>query len=493
MKKPQPWALIGFSLVFMAGSWLAPVAWAAEACPATRTVTPKGATAQDIQQAIVKGGPGSTVLLSGNYRIDATLRLLDGTTLCTTEGATLTWVDPARAGMIIDATSASATTVRNLILDGRGIAVRGRGHVIESNLIRNIQQPAYLQQDKRRWGERHGIFIPDQGDDLTIRQNLFSNIVDTGVMGYNIDRSLIADNKFGDVHEGIHLFSVSRTQIRNNSGQGFRAMSIEIQGDNLPGLVVEANRFGRWHKDHEKGAYAMSIVAGASAVIRDNVIEGSPLMAAGLEIGGHAPLVQRNQLTDANIIVTDSPDAVLQANQLIRAGIVKDVNRVKGGKLTIQDNVIQDAPRAAITTDHWWGYDQVIIQGNQISKKLSSDTQEFVGILASDFQKQPLRIENNRITISKGGVSRHVPVTCIKNGGSQGNLRGMRVVGNTCDGGGVATFSDSNAPGGHIDVTYERNQLMNLRDTITGDTTGLRAKDNQLVNVTADQARLGNR
>ena len=493
MRPPRPWATIRCGIALIVGSWMAQGIWAAETCPTTRVTSPKGATSHDIQQAINRIGPGGTVLLSGNYRIEAPLRLLDGTTLCTADGATLTWADADNAGMMINATGASATTVRNLILDGRGIAIRGRGHVIAGNLIRNIQQAPHLHGDKRRWGERHGVFIPDQGDELVIKQNLFTHIVDTGVMGYNIDRSVVSDNKFSEVHEGIHLFSVSRTQIRNNSGQGFRAMSIEIQGDNLPGLVVESNRFGRWHKAHEKGAYAMSIVAGSSATIRDNVIEGAPAMAAGLEIGGQAPLVQRNHLTDANIIVTDAPDAVLQSNHLVRGGIVKDVNRAKGGRLTIQDNIIEDAPRAAITTDHWWGYDQVIIERNQISKKLTPDTQEFAGILASDFQKQPLRIENNRITISRGSSQRAVPATCIKNGGNRGNLRGMRVIGNICDGGGVATFSDSNAAGGHIDVVYEGNQLLNLRDTITGDASGLTARGNQLSNVAADQGRLGKR
>lgn len=459
-------------------------------CPGDTVLSPSGNEAVDIQFAIRKGGKGSTIVLAGDYLIDTTIELSDGVSLCSIKGATLKWKSPHRAGMMINATRANGTTIKNLVLEGRGIAIKGSRHTIEGNLIRDIEAHS---DAKHRWGERHGILVVDRADHVAIKNNFLTNIVDTGIMAYGLDQSTIADNSFQNVFEGIHLWSAQHTLVRKNTGQGFKAMSIEVQGDNLPGLIVEHNSFGKWHKDHEKGAYAMSVVAGTSAIVRQNTLEGSPLMAAGLEVGGRAPRVLANTLIDAGIIITDTPDALIKDNVLTRAGIIKDVNRAPHGTLTIQDNTITDAPRVAIFADHWWGHDQVTISGNRISKQINADTVDFVGILASDFNKQPLLITNNQISIKPANKARPVRAVCIANAGYQGNMRGMVVTNNSCDGGGVGLFGDSNSLGGHIGVIYRDNKLSNLKDTIQGDTQGLVSSGNQLINVAADQARLKDR
>ncbi|MEK6669702.1 MAG: right-handed parallel beta-helix repeat-containing protein [Pseudomonadota bacterium] len=448
---------------------------------------PAGSLDHHIQDAIRRAGPGGMVRLSGEYTIWQTLELLDGSVLCSDAGATLSWADRSRPGLMISATRANATRILSLVLDGRGIAIKGGGHAIEGNLIRNIQANGGAAQ---RWGERHGVFIVDRGDRLIIRNNVFTQIVDTGVMGYNINRSLIAANSFQDLHEGIHLFSVSQTQIRQNTGSRLRAMGIEIQGDNLPGLVIENNRFKDWHPQHVSKAYVMSVVSGLGAVFKGNVIEGHPEMSAGLEIGGEGAQVTDNTLMDASLVIATAPDAVIRNNRIVRASIHKDVNRVPSGRLLIEGNTIEDAPRVGIFADEWGGYDQVTIKGNRISKRLTEGTVDFVGIVASPFRKQPLLILDNVIRFEVAGRNRPVRAVCIANGGYQGNLRGMQVSGNTCLGAGVGLFSDSNSLGGHVGVQYRRNKLVRLQNTITGDTEGLQATDNELTDVAADNARL---
>ncbi|MBI5926418.1 MAG: right-handed parallel beta-helix repeat-containing protein [Aquabacterium sp.] len=464
-----------------------------KACPSSNIQTPAGHEASDIQFAILKGGPGSTIILTGDYLIDTTIELLDGVSLCSIKGATLTWSAPNRAGMLISGLRARGTSVRNLILDGRGIMIKGTDHTVESNLIRNIMGGS---DAKQRWGERHGVFVADQGKNVVIRNNLFLNIIDTGIMAYGLDQSTISDNNFQGVSEGIHLWSCKDTVVRKNSGHGFKAMSIEVQGDNHPGLIIENNSFKKWHKSHEKGAYAMSVVAGQSAVVKGNTIEGTPSMAAGLEVGGIGATVLGNRLVDVDLVITDAPNTLIKDNTLTRGRIVKDVNKAKFGTLTIQENTIIDPPKVGIYADHWWGFDQVTIAGNIINKRISVDTPEFAGIQVVDFDKQALLIHKNQITVYATNGKAPLPtarITCLANGGYKGNMKGTQIVGNTCDGGNIGTFSTSSSQGGHIGVIYRDNKLLNLKDTIVGDSEGLQATGNHIDNVTNDQARMKGR
>lgn len=457
------------------------------ACPSGTSERPNGPSGRHIQQAVRRAGPGGVVQLSGDYRVDQTIELLDGTLLCSNDGATLTWPDRERPGMMISALRASAVQIRNLVLDGRGISVKGRGHAIEGNLIRNVQQDSPLDS---RWGERHGIFIVDEADDLVIRHNVFTQIHDTAVIGFNVNRTLIANNSFVDLNEGVHLFSVSNTQIKDNTGSRLRSMSIEIQGDNRPGLVIENNRFKNWHPQHIDKTYTMSVVSGIGAIVRGNVIEGTPGMWAGLEVGGEGAQIINNTLSDADLVIAVAPDAVIRGNKLVRARIHKDVNRVPRGRLLIEGNVLEDPPKTGVFVVDWGGYDQVTLRGNRITKRITEDTSEFVGIVTTAFHKQPMLIADNVIRLDAAGRKRPIRAVCFANSGYQGNLKGLVVSGNTCDGGGVGMFGDSNSLGGHAGVQYQRNRLINLQNTITGDTTGLQAADNEFTNVNADQARL---
>jgi len=491
--RAAPWhgLLVGIVLaVFLSSPVLAAGAAIAKCPISPKPEVPQGQDGAEIQQAIRKASPGGVVLLKGDYEVDETITLLNGLTVCSDTGATLTWVNPRRAGMMFDGARNSRTTIRNLILDGRGIMIMGQGHVIENNLIRNIRGGS---DANNRWGERQGVFLPDHGEDVQIRNNLFVNVIDMGVMAYGLVRTVISGNQFQNTTEGIHLWSVRDTLVSKNSGSGFKAMSIEVQGDNHPGLVVEDNVFRDWHKDHLNGTYAMSVVSGKGAVVRRNQIIGSPLWHAGLEVGGDSPQVTANTFVDANIVITDTPDAVIAGNKLTRGRIYKDVNRSPGGTLTIQDNEIIDGPGSAIFADHWWGHDKVIISGNRISTTITRNGADFHAIFAPDVNKQPLVIRDNQIVIRAAPGIKPGLVSCIINGGYMGNLRGTVVEGNSCDGGGVGVFVHSNSLGGHIGVTYRANQLSNLLDTINGDSQGLLAERNTLSKVARDRASFKDR
>jgi hypothetical protein len=132
----------------------------------------------------------------------------------------------------------------------------------------------------------------------------------------------------------------------------------------------------------------------------------------------------------------------------------------------------------------------VTISGNRISTTIKQNGADFHAIFAPDFDKQPPLIRGNQIVIRAAPSIKPGLVSCIVNGGYKGNLRGMVIEGNNCDGGGVAVFVHSNSTGGHIGVRYRGNQLSNLLDTINGDSQGLLAERNTFSKVARDQAAL---
>lgn len=474
-------ALMGCGLTYAATS---------ECRETGREIVPPGLTGGDIQRAIRQAPANGTVLLHGSYAVETSIQLRDGITLCSSRGAILRWSSQDRPGMMLDASKVEGVTILNLVLEGRGILATGRRHRIENNYFKGIQTPSNSQH---RWGERHAILVADRGTQITITRNVFQNIQDTGVMAYGLNRSEISHNQFINTWEGIHAFSSQETRFVANSGSGFRAMALELQGQNRPGVVVEDNDFRNWESGHERSAFGMSVVSGQGAIVRRNRIESAGRLGAGIEIGGLAPQVTQNQLINGDLVITDAPDTVIDGNTLMQASIVKDVNRVRGGRLTISRNIIKNPPHMGIYTDQWRGYDEITIAGNTISKEIRSPLDRFGGILLTDTDKNPLLIQDNLITVKNLSSTLPVEVACLVNAGHQGNMTGTRIIGNTCDGGGIGVFSSSNAQGGHRGILYQFNKLMHLRQTITGDSSGLQSDRNNLLNVQLDSAGFGAR
>jgi len=458
-------------------------------CTEGTRVTPAGQTGGDIQDAIGRAPKGATVVLSGVYEVDRPLRLGDGMGLCSEKGATLHWARAARNGMMVEAMSSSHTRLLNLVLDGRGVMVRGRGHRIENSIFTNIESTS---PDHKHWGQRHGVFIVDRGEALVIRGNRFQNVIDTGIMGYGLKDSVIAENHFVDTAEGIHLWDSGSTRIENNTGQGFTAMAIETQGkDDLPGFVVQGNHFGLWAPSVVQGYFALSIVNGKGSVVRDNTVMAAPgAKAMALEVGGDSPVITGNKFSNAGIVIAGAVgDVVIDRNTLVNAFVTKDINEVRGRTLTISGNTITNAPNAAIRIDRWDGYEEIVIKDNVITKSLSKQSEDFYGILAAGTRRKPLRIVGNAITITGGGGSK-ARVSCLFNAGYQGDMKDTLIANNACDGNGVASFAESNSLGGHLGVIYRQNTLTNLKAGITGDASGLVADRNVLRNVAADRAGL---
>lgn len=426
-------------------------------------------------------------MLSGHYRVDRTLRLKSGTQLCAQPAATLEWADEARPGMLLDATRADRTRVQNLILQGRGIALKGRGHHVENNWVRGIT--GGQQHGHAAWNQRHGVLVVDRAEQLRVVGNRFEDIVDTGIMAYGLRDSTLSGNHFLRVREGIHLWSCGDTLIAENTGEGFTAMALEVQGDDLPGLRIRDNRFGNWRADHDAGYHAMSVVSGIGAVIQGNVVDARPTLGATLEVGGVAPEVRQNTFSGAPLVIATAPDARIEGNTLRGAGIVKDVNRVRGGQLAIRGNRIEQAPGAAITTDQWRGYDRIDISGNTIVRQQKASDPPFIGILLTGTDKAPLQVSGNRITLLPG-EAHPAPMACLGNSGFQGDMRGTVVADNVCEGRGHGVFVRTNSQGGHRGVRYLRNTLRDLRQGISGDSSGLMAERNQLERVAADPAGL---
>lgn len=457
-------------------------------CPEGPRVVPSAQDGRAIQHAIDRAGSGEVVMLSGQYRVERTLRLKSGTQLCAQPAATLIWEDDARSGMLLDATRAERTRIQNLILQGRGIAIKGRGHHVENNWVRGIGGGS--QQGHGTWNQRHGVLVVDRAEQLRVVGNRFEDIVDTGIMAYGLRDSSLQQNHFVRVVEGIHLWSSGHTTVSGNTGEGFTAMAIEVQGDDLPGLVIRDNRFSGWLPAHEPGSYAMSVVSGDGAVVSGNTIEARNGMGATLEVGGIAPVVQGNTLIGAPLVIATAPDARIEGNTVRGAGIFKDVNRVPGGQLRISGNRIEQPPRVAIGTDYWRGYDRIILSDNTIVGQQQPGDAPFVGILLTGTDKSPLTVTGNKITLLPGSTAT-APMACFGNSGHQGDMRGALVADNVCEGRGHGAFVSTNSQGGHVGVRYLRNTLRDLRQSITGDNSGLIAERNRLERVAADPAGLG--
>lgn len=486
--KKLPWVPRAALLATWTTVALAAHAIAAPApCTEGTRVTPSGQTGDDIQDAINRAPKGATVVLSGVYEVDRTIRLGNGTGLCSEKGATLHWARATRNGMMVEALSSSNTRVLNLVLDGRGVMIRGRGHRVENNIFANIDSAS---ADHKHWGHRLGVFIVDHGEALVIRGNRFQNVIETGIMGYGLKDSVISENHFVDTAEGIHLWDSGSTRIENNTGQGFTMMAIETQGqDDLPGFVVQGNNFGLWAAGVAPGYYAMSIVNAKGSVVRDNTITAAPGMkATGLEVGGESPLITGNKFNNAGIVIAVARgDVVIEKNTLVNAPLVKDINEARGRTLTISGNTITNPPNAGIRIDRWEGYEEIVIKDNVITKAFAKQSSDFYGILVGGTRRKPLKIIGNAITISGGGSGR---ASCLFNVGHQGDMKDALIANNVCEGGGVASFSESNSNGGHQGVIYRQNTLSNLRAGITGDSSGLIPDKNTLRNVGADRAGL---
>lgn len=452
-------------------------------CPEGKRVVPEGQTGEDIQWAIRKATPGGVVMLSGSYAVRRTIMLQDDSMVCSESGAVLTWAEPERKGMMFNGYDAQRTRTQNLVMVGRGITLRGRAHVVANNLFKDIPGTANTPET---FIQRYGIHTSEPTVNILIQGNRFQNIEDTGIMAYGLRKARLLDNVFINASEGMHLWTISDTLVQGNRGKGFLHMALEIQGDDLSGVRIVNNDFRDWRADTPAGHYAVSVVSGKGTVFENNIVVAAPQMGASMEIGAIDTQVLNNEFHNAAVVIERGRGTPLvKGNRLVNAHIHKDVNRVDGGSLTIEDNSIEDPPKAGINTDYWTGYDQIRLVGNTITKRLRNQQGHFQGIQLTGTNREPLYVARNTIRILGAHQDARVPVGCFSNSGVKGNMRGAILEDNTCEGEGqsLVHFMYADNVGGLEGVKVRRNTLRRVNKDVDGDCAGVQASDNQLVNV----------
>jgi nitrous oxidase accessory protein NosD len=448
---------------------------AAATCPDGIRVEPRDAkSGAAIQSALNNLQPEQVLVLSGTYLVHETIMLPAYATVCASErGATLAWSGNGR-GLMMDTQGRPGVTIMGLVFDGMGISIKGRGHRIEGNTIRNIEtKPG---QRKREWAQEMGIFIPDEASDLLIKNNVLTNIVgDTALIGWNVTRARITGNEFRDVGLGIHLFSAQDTLIDDNRGTGVRSTAIELQGDNLPGVVIEKNVFKQWWPLAREHLMGLSIVSGTGTQTRLNTVDcGEACITSqggwGIEVSGVRPVVESNN-------VVGFVDVGVAIGPVHEAGVVRG-NRIKGAttgisyynkwkvneSVEISQNQISDAGKTGIS-GNWQYVRKARIEGNTIMHNAESDQDadtSFTGIQISPTAETPMTVSGNTVQLV-GRPKPRLKFQGVLLAGYQGNMQGTQIKNNTIASDvpfGVAFMP--NAPGSQTGVIYSGNTLTNL-------------------------------
>ena len=197
-------------------------------------------------------------------------------------------------------------TIEYLTFDGGGLRFDGDNvpvrHIIVAHCtFRNIVT------NNANWTTHMGIFIGPGAEYSKFIHNHFQNIFTdgkydlqdrdaTGIFGYGLSRSVIAENVFDMVNEGIHIF-FDRTEghdvsiVRNRLTRVHR-IAIECQNSHLDRLIVEGNMVS-----HPLYPYwltygisiAASSVTGNGILIRNNTVLADTALDLSKASGNYYP------------------------------------------------------------------------------------------------------------------------------------------------------------------------------------------------------------
>ncbi len=185
--------------------------------------------------------------------------------------------------------------IEGLTFDTAGFAFTGSGKVKAHDI--RIERCSFTNITQKKYPFNTAIYIPIGGSNCKISGNVFRNICgDMGIASWNLDHTLISDNEFEGVNEGMHLNGVTADcQVLRNRGVHIHRMGIEIQGKDNANLVVEDNHFANWVEPFPD-SFGLSIVpsSGPNISVRYNTVLARPPMPGkwtsrfgfGLEIGG---------------------------------------------------------------------------------------------------------------------------------------------------------------------------------------------------------------
>ncbi len=277
-----------------------------------------------VNRAIAHSAPGDTIFFpAGTYKIAA------GT------GITLepdrTYTGDAHGQSILLGTGgysvassrynlAVGITLANLVFDGGGLRLDGkevpaRGVSVTGCTFRNIVT------DGENWTSHMGIFLPAGAEQSHFDRNRFSNIFTggkhgfedadaTGIFGYGLSHTTIADNTFDMVNEGVHIFfdhtDGAEVLVARNHFTHVHRMTLEFQHHQTVSLTVRDNTVSD-PLDPYWLTYGMSIVPdGTGVVVEGNtIVANTPLDFSrapknyypfGLEIAGGNTVASRNRI-----------------------------------------------------------------------------------------------------------------------------------------------------------------------------------------------------
>ena len=178
--------------------------------------------------------------------------------------------------------------------------------------------------DNENWTTHMGIFIGPGADHAHFDHNHFYNIFTggkyvlddrdaTGIFGYGLSNTTIADNQFDFVNEGVHIFfdatDGSNVEVVRNHFTRVHRISMEFQHDHTNGLVIEDNVVTDPLNPYWL-TYGISVAAdtntGRGIIVRNNtVVANTPLDLSiapknyypyGLEVWGTNTVVSNNHI-----------------------------------------------------------------------------------------------------------------------------------------------------------------------------------------------------
>lgn len=168
-----------------------------------------------------------------------------------------------------------------------------------------------------------------------IVNNTFRDIAaaGTGIHGFHLDGSILADCAFINVYQGIGLvFGGAADQgrnvvVANNAGNGISRMGIEIIGSDpvYPGettnLLVKGNHFVNWKNlaaDGNTTAYSIVTDGGTGTQVLDNYAQGDFNRGYGIELAGVGAIARGNFLDGFSTgIIGYSSGNVIDGNNII--------------------------------------------------------------------------------------------------------------------------------------------------------------------------------
>lgn len=429
-----------------------------------------------LQQAINTASAGTTLVFpAGVYQISAMLLPRSDLTLCASTTATLRWT--GTSGHLVDAAyrgRADRFNLYNLVFDGASVILAGSGNRVVNNTFRNVNRPASApESDHTRMHALHLVGF----DDGVIEHNVFDNVdTNTALIGHGVSGSVIRNNTMSRVFQAMHFFDITRTEVAQNRLTGMRRMGIEVQGNNLRGLVIRDNVLSDWrYEAGQRELIGLSVVSGDSVLIQGNVLRcgagcDNSERGWGMELGGAGTLmVQRNVVQGfaigLGVAILDS--VVLEGNALYdsHSAIFKFNNGPVSGMMQVTGNHIENARDCGICGE--WSLTRApVLGGNTIVREAGrwegDAGRRYIGIIASPVAAGSggMQVQNNRLLL-EGAAAIGLQGWGLCLCGVDGNLSGLSLsdnwFGGAGDWGGGILINAQGAAGG-VNITSNRFQ-----------------------------------